>query len=85
MSNRYYRSVPNYLPGAILVTVFCCQIGGLVSLYYAMRANSLDQAGKRNDASYSAELARRWMVGSVWFMFGMCVLAAAPLIIGLLR
>ncbi len=85
MSNRYYRSVPNYLPGSILVTLFCCQIGGLVSLYYAMRANSLDQVGKRNDASYHAELARRWMVGSVWFMLGMCVLAIALTIIGMSR
>jgi len=32
-------TIPNHLVGAILVTIFCCQIFGIISIVYAAQVN----------------------------------------------
>jgi hypothetical protein len=58
----------NYLIGAILCTVFCCQIFGIVSIIYAAQVNTKWQAGDFEGARQSSKNALLWIwlaVGSV--------------------
>ncbi len=62
----------NYLIGAILATLFCCQILGIVSIIYAAQVNSKWQAGDVDGARQSSKNARLWMwlaVGSAVIIF----------------
>lgn len=63
---------PNYLVFAILTTIFCCQIFGIVSIVYAAQVNSrwnLGDLAGANDASRNAKL---W----AWIAFGSGLLIA---------
>ncbi|HPT31923.1 MAG TPA: CD225/dispanin family protein [Prolixibacteraceae bacterium] len=75
-----YQNIPsqpavppsNYLIGAILATLFCCQILGIVSIIYAAQVNSKWQAGDVDGARQSSKNARLWMwlaVGSAVIIF----------------
>ena len=56
--------VTNYLPWAIVVTLFCCTVGGIVSIVYSVQANA---AAKNGDAIAidKAARAKNWLVASV--------------------
>ena len=58
--------IPNHLVGAILVTVFCCQIFGIISIVYAAQVNSKLRVGDVQGAAISAGKAKTWM----WWGFG---------------
>jgi hypothetical protein len=57
---------PNYLPWAIAVTICCCLPGGIVSIVYAVQADSKAKAGDFAGADEAAKNAKTWL----WVSFG---------------
>ncbi len=51
---------PNYLVFAILVTIFCCQILGIVSIVFAAQVNSKWNAGDYDGAISASKNAKMW-------------------------
>ncbi len=51
---------PNYLVFAILVTIFCCQILGIVSIVYAAQVNAKWHAGDFEGALMASKNAKLW-------------------------
>lgn len=51
---------PNYLIPAILVTIFCCLPGGVVTIIYATQVNSKYQAGDIAGAEEASKKAKMW-------------------------
>ena len=51
---------PNYLVFAILVTIFCCQILGIVSIIFAAQVNSKWDSGDFEGALNASKNARLW-------------------------
>jgi Interferon-induced transmembrane protein len=60
------QRVPNYLPQAILTTLFCCLPFGVVAIVYAAQVNSKLQAGDYEGAMQASKNARTWC----WASFG---------------
>ena len=56
----------NYLVFAILTTIFCCQILGIVSIVYATQVNSKWYAGDYQGAIDASRNAKLW----AWVSFG---------------
>ncbi len=54
-------NVPNHLVGAILTTVFCCQIAGIVSILYAAQVNGKLAKGDVAGAMASSKKASTWI------------------------
>ncbi|MCM1985152.1 CD225/dispanin family protein [Lyngbya confervoides] len=79
-------NVPNYLPQAILVTLFCCLPFGIVAIIYASQVNSHLAAGNHAAAASASEKAKLWC----WVSFGLglavlvlyLLLFLLPLILG---
>ncbi len=69
---------PNYLVFAILTTIFCCQILGIVSIVYAAQVNSKWTAGDIQGAMDASKNAKLW----AWIAFGSGLLIAV--VVGLL-
>ena len=57
--------VPNHLVLAILVTLFCCQIFGIVAIVYAAQVNSKLAGGDVQGAIESSNKAKMWMLWGV--------------------
>lgn len=57
--------VPNYLVWAIVATVCCCMPGGIVSIVFAVQANSLRNSGQTAEALIMANRARTWIIVSM--------------------
>lgn len=51
---------PNYLVFAIIVTIFCCQILGIVSIVFAAQVNSKWNAGDYEGAINASKNAKLW-------------------------
>lgn len=51
----------NYLVEAILVTIFCCQPFGIVSIVYASQVNSKFDSGDYDGAQRASNSAKQWM------------------------
>ncbi|MFV0592616.1 MAG: CD225/dispanin family protein [Draconibacterium sp.] len=51
---------PNYLVFAILVTIFCCQVLGIVSIVFAAQVNSKWSAGDYEGARIASKNAKMW-------------------------
>jgi hypothetical protein len=51
---------PNYLVFAILTTIFCCQILGIVSIVFAAQVNSKWNSGDRQGAIEASKNAKLW-------------------------
>lgn len=65
-SRRFRKEdVPNYLVPGILVTLFCCLIGGIVTIVYASQANTKAAAGDYEGAMQAANTAKTWMWVSI--------------------
>lgn len=60
------ENVPNYLPQAILSTVFCCLPFGIVAIVYAAQVNSKLAAGDYEGAQSASKSAKLWS----WISFG---------------
>ena len=59
----------NYLIGAILCTIFCCQVFGIISIIYAAQVNSKWEAGNFEGARQSSKNALLW----IWLAVGSAV------------
>jgi hypothetical protein len=70
------REVPSYLAPAILVTLFCCTLFGIVAIVYAAQVGSHVARGDYAGAQASSNHARMWC----WMSFGLG-LVAVPLVI----
>lgn len=57
---------PNYLVFAILTTIFCCQIFGIVSIVFAAQVNSRWNSGDIQGALDASKNAKLWS----WIAFG---------------
>ena len=51
---------PNYLVFAILTTIFCCQVFGIVSIVFAAQVNSRFASGDFEGALSSSRNAKTW-------------------------
>ena len=49
---------PNYLWQSLLITLFCCQPLGLIGLFYASKAQSLEESGRRRKALIASKKAK---------------------------
>ncbi len=55
----------NYLIEAILVTIFCCQPFGIVSIVYAAQVNSKFALGNFEGANNASKSAKNWMIAAL--------------------
>ncbi len=69
--------VPVSLVGPILVTVFCCLIGGIISIVYAANANTKAARGDLQGAMSDARTSRIWM----WVSIGIGVVVGVLYIV----
>lgn len=58
--------VPNYLVQSILLTLCCCLPLGIVCIVFAVKTNSLAEAGNMAAAWESAQKTKKWC----WIAFG---------------
>jgi len=56
---------PVSLVGPILVTLFCCLIGGIISIVYASSANTKGAAGDIAGANAAAKASKTWLIVSI--------------------
>lgn len=56
---------PLSLTNPILVTLFCCVIGGIISIVYTSQANTKGMQGNIAAAQADAKTARTWMIVSI--------------------
>lgn len=63
---------PNYLVFAILATIFCCQILGIVSIVFAAQVNSKWASGDYQGALNASKNAKLW----AWVAFGSGIVIA---------
>ncbi len=68
---------PNYLVFAILTTIFCCQILGIVSIVFAAQVNSRWNSGDLQGALDASKNAKLW----AWIAFGSGFLIAIVTVI----
>ena len=71
--------IPNYLPQAILVTIFCCLPFGIVSIVYAAQVNGKVAAGDIDGARDASEKAKTW----AWVALGFGLLPVAIVSFGI--
>lgn len=63
---------PNYLVFAILTTIFCCQILGIVSIVFAAQVNSRWNSGDKQGAMEASKNAKLW----AWIAAGSGIIIA---------
>ena len=59
--------VPNHMVGAILTTIFCCLIGGIVSIVYASKVNTKLAQGDIVGAKAASKSAMHWIIANMLF------------------
>ena len=59
------EQITNYLPWAIVATIFCCLWTGIPAIIYAAKANSAQTAGDYATAKQAANSAKTWLIVSV--------------------
>lgn len=57
--------VPNHMVGAILTTVFCCLIGGIIAIIYASQVNTKLAQGDIAGAQAASQVANNWIIANV--------------------
>lgn len=71
--------IKNYMPWAIVVTIFCCLPFGIVSIIKCAKENSLLNSGHYTDAIHASWKAKHWVwlafyIGILWnFVLGILV------------
>ena len=64
--NQPQRTPPNnYLALAIITTLFCCQVTGIISIIYASQVNSRFIAGDYLGAEKASKNAQIWCIVSL--------------------
>lgn len=61
-SSAYGPPPPNHLVWAILTTILCCWITGIVAIIYAAQVDSKYQAGDYHGAVDSSNKAKLWSI-----------------------
>ncbi|GGE31845.1 CD225/dispanin family protein [Psychroflexus planctonicus] len=72
---------PNHLAMAIITTIMCCQITGIVSIVYASQVNSKYAVGDYDGAIRASENAKTWWI--IGLVLGVLVYVGVFLIYGL--
>ena len=62
-----HADVPNHMVGAILTTLFCCLVGGIVSIVYASKVNTKLAQGDIEGAKAASRTAKRWIIANILF------------------
>lgn len=75
---------PNYLVFAILVTIFCCQILGIVSIVFAAQVNSKWNAGDLEGARIASKNAKMWAWIGLASGFAIALIAVLLSVFGVL-
>ena len=57
--------VPNHMVGAILTTIFCCLIGGIVAIIYASQVNTKLALGDVAGAQAASKNASAWIAVNI--------------------
>ena len=60
-------AVPNHMVGAILTTVFCCLIGGIIAIVYASQVNTKLAQGDIAGAQAASKTANGWIIANIVF------------------
>lgn len=56
------EQMPNHMVGAILTTIFCCLIGGIISIVYASKVNTKLAQGDIDGARAASKTAKLWII-----------------------
>lgn len=64
----------NYMVWSILVTIFCCLIGGIVAIVYSSKVNFLWAMGDQQGAYRAANTAKQWCIWSAVASVGLGIL-----------
>lgn len=56
---------PSYLVWSILVTIFCCLVGGLIAIIYSAKVPSRYSRGDYEGANRASRTALGWIVASI--------------------
>ena len=64
--------VPNHMVGAILTTLFCCLIGGIIAIVYASQVNTKLAQGDIAGAQAASRTANGWIIANV--IFGLAII-----------
>lgn len=70
---------PNHLAMAIITTLICCQITGIISIVYASQVNSKYAVGDYDGAIRSSENAKTWwviglVIGGLVYILGLILM-----------
>ena len=65
---------PSYLVWSVLVTLFCCQLGGIISIIFSAQVSSRYARGDYEGAEESSRKARTWIIVSA-IVGGVCIVA----------
>ena len=71
---------PNYLVWCILVTIFCCNIGGIIALIFSARVSSRYIAGDYEGAAYASRQTRNWIIATACIGFVLMIAYAVWLL-----
>ena len=58
-------TVPNHMVGAILTTLFCCLIGGIIAIIYASQVNTKLAQGDIEGAKAASRTAGGWIIANI--------------------
>lgn len=64
-ASKHAAQVSNHMVGAILTTVFCCLIGGIIAIVYASQVNTKLAQGDIAGAQAASRAAKGWIVANV--------------------
>lgn len=56
-----YARIPNHMVGAILTTIFCCLIGGIIAIVYSSQVNTKIALGDIRGAQEASKNAQTWI------------------------
>ena len=59
------KDVPNHMVGAVLTTIFCCLIGGIVAIIDASKVNTKLAQGDVEGAVAASNTANNWIIANI--------------------
>lgn len=57
--------VPNHMVWAILTTLFCCLVGGIIAIVYSSKVNTRLAQGDIAGAQAAAKTAKNWIIANI--------------------
>ena len=64
-NGRTSVKVSNHMVGAVLTTLFCCLVGGIVSIVYSAKVNTRLAQGDVAGAQAASKVALRWIIANI--------------------